>query len=424
MNQSVTAAPTAPKAPTSFDTQRTQIQSEEARRQKNQQEAMQRRLSTSGFQQGSGIAELQSRRLQNDMGIQEQTRLSGVDVAQRAAEEAQRNALELQANVQGLTREQMAMTQGQFETNVEFEARKQAAAERQFGQQFGLESAAQSIGAQQFGQTLGLQTRAQTAEEEQYAASQELKVWQAAVSKQQEEDKLAMTATLAANEDALRVELQGMQNTAAYQALASREGIEAANRAMTQQLQTQKITDEQIARTQQYGFAYKELRQSTYEFGRQMSLSEAEAMLAADQFADNMLWQESQFDQNLEFESDKFYADQDQQRDMAELNNTLALNTLNLQDTINDENETRKLMLDNMFSRGVSGELMDTSKMSPDQANAYQAGLSGKNKQDYDREVATQNELLNSMVINAATPAVVQRVADIYASFGYYPGVY
>jgi hypothetical protein len=356
-------APAQKKPDQSYDLQRRQIQDEERRRQQTQQEALQRRLSTSGFQHGSGHAELQSRRLGQEMGYQEQARLSEVDVAQRQAEQqhAQQSSL-LQQQQTGQERLQAAEHQQQ---------------ESQFGRQF------------------GLATRAQTAQETQAEA-----------------------------ENRLKAQIAEMQNSVAYREIASREGMDAANRAMTWQVQESNIAQQQEALRQQYGYQYTKLAQEAGQFARSMGLSEAEAQRAADEFTANLLWEKQSFQQNYQWEVQKFRDSHSQQMEIKTLESGLMANTLNLQHILQDRAGDKKLMLDNMYSRGIAGEVLDTSRMTPAQANAYQMGLSGAKKEDYDRQVATQQDLLNSMIINASTPAVAQRIATIYAMFGYQPGAF
>jgi hypothetical protein len=390
--------------PSSYDQQRKQIQDEERRRQQSQQDAMQRRLAGSGFKAGSGMLEAQQGRLGQALSQEEQARLSGVDVAQRQAEEQQANQLQLQSNEQQLTREQMAQQQAQFGSTLGLQERQQGASEQQFGQQF------------------GLQQRAQTAEEQQFEAAQNLETWKTELAARQEQNRLAQEADIATKERAMQENLQYMRNSVEYQRMANEMGTEAADRALAWKMQEQTIGQQKADREAQYGFAYQQLYEQVIQANEKIGMEQAQLEQASRQFTDEMLWQKQQFESNLGWESERFYSDQKQQRSMATLGNQLANNTLTLQDSINDANESKKLMVQNMFARGAAGEVIDTTKMSPDQLNAYQAGLSGKSKEQYDQEVANQQALLNSMVINAATPEVVQRVMDIYSMFGYAPG--
>lgn len=75
-----------------YDIQRQQIRDEEARRKKENIDAMKRRLASQGLGTGTGYGEAQQRKYETALGSEERSRLAGIDTAQLAAQEASTEA--------------------------------------------------------------------------------------------------------------------------------------------------------------------------------------------------------------------------------------------------------------------------------------------------------------------------------------------
>jgi hypothetical protein len=381
---------TAPfSSTTAYDLQRQRIQDEERKRQKAQQEALQRRLSTSGFQQGSGQTELQSRRLQQEMSEEERARLRDVDIVQAQLEEQARQA----EMGRGLTREQMAQQS------------------EQFGQTQGLTREQMAQQAGQFGLTQ---------EQERYLQGQQIT-----------EAQRAQQATIQAAQQQQQKQIEHESKmeqgrlTATYAQIASTEGIAAAERDLQSKLASDEMAQRKAEYEGQMGYQYTALTQDAAQFARSMGLQEAEAQRAADQFAQQMAWEQQSYYDTQNFAMTQQYMDQRFQKDLASINNQYATGLVELESSLKMDEEGKRLQWDALYRRGLNGEVVNTSKMSPNELAAYQSGLSGARKDEYDRRMQEQLDLRNNMIINASEPEVVDRVLDIYAQWGitpWYPG--
>ena len=392
------AGTTAPVQPNqAFDLQKKQIREEEARRQKEQANAMQRRLSTSGFQQGSGQSELQQRRLQQELGQQQAQRLGAVDIEQAQQAEAARQA-ELG---RGLTREQMAQQESQFQAGTLGLTREQMAQEAaQFGQTIEQQKYLQS---QQLGQ-----------EAQQFAGQQELAYTQLQSQQQQEQAQRE-----------LQIKLENMRGDQQYLQIQAASGTAAAERNMAERLANKQIQESQQERLQKYGAEAAQLNQQADQFARQLGFNEAEAATAAQQFTEDLLWQKDQLYSTQSFAREMAQSDQTFQKELATLQDTFASGQITLESVTKMGEEAQRLVWDSIYRRGQNGEILDTSTMSPTEATAYQAGLAGARKDEFDRRMQQQLDLRNNMIINASEPEVVARVQQVYAQFGitpWYPG--
>lgn len=381
-----------------YDLQRQRIQDEERRNQRRQQEALQRRLSTSGFNQGSGQTELQSRRLQQELSQQERNRLRDVDIVQAQLEEQARQA-ELG---RGLTREQMAQQAGQFEAS-------QAQQAEQFGATQGLTREQMAQQASQFGLTQ---------EQERYLQGQ-------AIAEQQRAQQATIQAAQQQQQKQIEHEQKMEQGrlTATYAQIASTEGIAAAERDLQANLAADEMAQRKAEFTANMGYQYTALEQDAAQFAREMGLAESEAQRAADQFATQMAWERTKLTETQNFALSQQVMDQNFQTNLARINNEYATELVNLESTLRMDEEGKRLQWDALYRRGLNGEVVDTSRMSPNELAAYQSGLSGARKDEYDRRMQEQLDLRNNMIINAAEPEVVDRVLDIYAQWGITPWV-
>lgn len=398
---------------TAYDVQRRQIADEERRNRQQQSQALQRRLAGSGFTRGSGMLEGQESRQEQDLRMQEQARLGQVDVAQLQAEQAAREA---EAG-RGLTREQMAQQAEQFgqsQAQTAALTREQMAQTgQQFGQTMALEqrklTSSENLTREQMMQELGLTEAEMRQREEEFYAGQEMTREQMLHEYNIEATRLNATAAL-----------ENARNSIAYREIASREGVAAAERQAQMDIVTKQMQDSAAERTAKYGELAAQREQEATQWAQQFGLDEYQTKQTAELARDQFTWEQAQKDEDQAWAQSTYIGDQNFEKSMALLNDKIATGQMTLEDAINDANEAVKVKMDSLYARGANGEIIDTSRMSPMELSAYNMGLAGQTKEEFDRTVNNQAELRNAMVINAAEPEVVQRIEQIYASFGIY----
>jgi hypothetical protein len=92
---------------------------------------------------------------------------------------------------------------------------------------------------------------------------------------------------------------------------------------------------------------------------------------------------------------------QDFQAAFAEFGELLARGRMELENTINIENAGLKMRTDSMYNLGLSGEKINTENLSPIESDAYNMGLAGKSKSDYDFMIQDQISKRNLMIVTS-----------------------
>lgn len=350
------------QAQNQYDIQRKQIRDDESRIRTDKKKAMERQLAGSGMTRGSGVLEAQTARQDQELGRQEQQRLSGVDYAQLQATDQERQAEEARK----LEREKMSQQESQFQTTT-------------------------GIGSEQFGQTLGFQR-------EQLGTQTLL-----------EREKMSQDARLERGRQTLQ-----------YSEMASREGVAAAERQLNWDISVQRHEEEVEERKQKYSLAHEQLREDAAQFGLRLGFDREEAMRSSKEHADQLIWEKEKYSEDSEWRKESYYNDQIFQEGMKKLENDLAEGRMTLQDAMDNANLAQKAKTDSLYTRGLNNETIDITKLSPIEVSAYNMGRAGWTKEEYDRSVDSRNALRDSMVVNAAEPDVVSRIAMIFQQFGVY----
>lgn len=110
-------------------------------------------------------------------------------------------------------------------------------------------------------------------------------------------------------------------------------------------------------------------------------------------------------------------------QDLAILNTQLSQSTLNYQNIIANNNAALKSRTDLMFTMGANGTPLDEgtiSKLTPLEQDAYNMGIQGKYKSDYDAFIKNETDLRNQQVLSLATdPKLADRIKEIWGEYDY-----
>jgi hypothetical protein len=174
-----------------YDVRRQAIRDEETKRRKAEQEAMQRRLASRGFTAGTGYAESQQRKAEEEAMAGERGRLQGVDIEQLAAGERSTEAARARewqtgerVGAQSAASEEARAARG-WQTGESEAAAARAANEARLGREWQTGEAGAARGWQSEEAGRGREFTAQQAEKEREIA------WAGLEQRQQEIDNAA-----------------------------------------------------------------------------------------------------------------------------------------------------------------------------------------------------------------------------------------
>lgn len=92
---------------------------------------------------------------------------------------------------------------------------------------------------------------------------------------------------------------------------------------------------------------------------------------------------------------------QEFQAAFAEFSEMLTRGRMELENSINVANAGLKMRTDSLYNLGLAGEQINTANLSPLEVDAYNMGLAGKSKGDYDLAIQDQIQKRNLMIVTS-----------------------
>lgn len=218
---------------------------------------------------------------------------------------------------------------------------------------------------------------------------------------------------------------------------------QAGQNAEVRRLEARRLTNEEKIQARQMGLAEDQFAeqklQNIREYGlsiedmnqRQQQLDDAAAQ-AQSQLDFNYWAQEAGYTENererawQERQATTAYGRQQEttlqaqnfQMGLAEYSELLTRGRMELEDTINRDNAALKMRADSLYNMGLSGAKVDTKNLSKIEIDAYNMGLAGKAKNDYDFSIQDQIQRRNMTIITSISDEKTRKaVQDLWDSF-------